>query len=102
MGCLDFCSLAHRRDIYYARHFFKLLNGIISNPTILSELHLFVPQAYGRSRSHLMFYPPQSRTNIVSQSSIGNAITILNTLAPHIDLFATSYGQFIAQIESLL
>jgi hypothetical protein len=102
MGCLGFCSLEHRRDIYYARHFFKLLNGIISNPTILSELNLYVPQAFGRSRAHLMFYPPQGRTNIISESPIGNAIKILNTLAPQIDLFGTKYTSFVSQIEFIL
>jgi hypothetical protein len=102
MGCLGFCSLKHRRETYYARHFFKLLNEVISNPTILSELNLFVPQAYGRCRRHLLFYPPQSRTNIYAQSAIGNAIRILNSLSHHVDFFAISYGQFIDQIEYLL
>ena len=102
MGCLGFYSLEHRRDTYYARHFFKLMNGIISNPTILSELNLFFPQAFGRSRSHLMFYPPQGRTNIISESPVGNAVRILNLLAPQVDLFGTTYARFVTQIESIL
>jgi hypothetical protein len=102
MGCLGMSTLRKRRDEYLCRHFFKLINGIIHNPVILREMKFYVPDAYSRSRSHVLFYPPRSRTNLVSNSPIGKVITILNILSADIDLFNISYSEFIKRIEIML
>jgi hypothetical protein len=100
-GCLGMTTLQIRRDNYLYRHFYKLLNGIIDNPDILSEIKLYVPDSYHRSRQHKLFYPLVGRTNLIPNSAMGRAISILNELSEHIDLFHMSYREFTSRIEFL-
>jgi hypothetical protein len=93
-GCLDMSTLQKRRKEYLVRHFFKVLRGIISNPDILQLLQLYVPDCYGRSRRHNLFYCPSGRTNIVAHSPINTACQLLNDMSEQIDIFNVEYNEF--------
>jgi hypothetical protein len=101
-GCLGISTLQVRRDEYLCRHFFKLLHGIISNPKILQEIQIYVPDSYSRSRRHSLFYLPSGRTNIMMYSPLCKAIRIFNQLSRHIDIFHISYNSFKHEISILL
>jgi hypothetical protein len=79
-----------------------MMNGIISNPSVLSGINLFVPDNYLRSRGHLLFYPPQGRTGLMERFPVGRAARLFNELASRLDIFNVTYREFVRMLELYL
>jgi hypothetical protein len=101
MGCLNYSTLKIRRADYICRHFYKLIYGIVHNPSLLSDINLFVPDSYGRTRSHILFYPPRGRTNIIYVLPASRAVRYFNVLATHLDIFNVTYTEFTEYVGLL-
>jgi hypothetical protein len=101
-GCLEMATLEKRRDEYLCRHFYKLLHGIIHNPNVLEKINLYVPDSYGRSRHHKLFYPPIGRTNIIHHSALHRVLNLFNNLSEHVDIFNIKYDEFVKIIEIVI
>ena len=95
LGALGYDTLTSRRKLYIAKHFFKLIRGVVDNPTILEEVQLWVPEIPRESRSRPIFMPVRARTSALADSPMAIAIQLLNKLALHIDLFNGSYNELV-------
>ena len=78
-----------------------VLRGKIDCPPLLGRaLQLYAPSNYNRARSHKLFSIPACRTNVLRQSCIVRALSLLNTLAssaPHLDMFTTGVDRLLLE-----
>ena len=98
-------SLLFRRELLLGLHFFKLLSGVVDNPSVLELVSFFIPDCYVRARVHSLFRLPPSRTNIRRRSPIVRALSLFNSVlvtAPELDLFFCSLAEFRSTIVTCL
>lgn len=95
LGALGYVSLSTRRSVYVIKHFWKLLKGIVDNPSVLEQLQMWAPEGGYSSRSRPLFLPVKSRTGALANSSLAKAIYLLNSVHSNIDIFSCTYGVLV-------
>lgn len=88
-------DLESRRRYFSLVFLFKLLNGTMDCPDILSCLHFNVPDIRTRSNAY-SFYLPTVRTNLLKFSPTYMMCNIYHTIQSDIDIFSTSIREIKA------
>lgn len=94
LGMTGYNKLEVRRDFTIVCYLFKVLRGKESNPVILEQVGLRVPNNYLRSRSNRTFAIPSGNSNLIKDSPITRALYTLNKINDTIDVFACSLNEF--------
>ena len=95
LGTTGYNSLSSRRMVYLAKHFWKLLRGIVDNPSMLAQLSLWAPEDIHDLRSRPLLLPVRARTGAFANSPLAIAVRLLNTVHPNVDLFSATYEEFV-------
>jgi hypothetical protein len=82
-------SLNMRRNDSFLLFLYKIIDGIINSPFLLSQI--YVPRA--NLRSGRFFYVPRAVTNILHRSPLYTACTLFNSNCSECDIFVISLGQ---------
>ena len=95
LGSTGYNSLSSRRNVYVAKHFWKLLRGVVDNPTMLAQLSLWAPEGGHALRSRPLLMPVKARTGALANSPLAIAVKLLNTVHQDVDLFSATYEEFV-------
>lgn len=103
LGMVGYSKLETRRELSLAKYLFKILRGMIDNPTILELLRLCVPDnSVGRRRRPPLLAEPRARTNLLRDAPLTRALRLLNAISSQIDLFGCSLAEFTRVVTHVL
>uniref|UniRef100_A0A1Y1MYW8 Reverse transcriptase domain-containing protein n=1 Tax=Photinus pyralis TaxID=7054 RepID=A0A1Y1MYW8_PHOPY len=97
---LGILTLKQRRNLLTACFGFKLLNGYLNCPDILSTINLNVPQRFVRSAR--LLHARQCRTLYFQNSPLNRMVDLINSLHLKIDFFGLPLAAFKRTGNSLL
>ena len=95
LGALGYYSLSSRRKVYIVKHFWKLLVGVIDNPSVLKQLPFLAPEVGRSSRYRPLLLPLKVRSRVLFDSPLAIAVRLLNIVHRHIDLFCVDYEELV-------
>lgn len=95
LGMVGYYKLEIRRNLVLVTYIFKVFRGQLHNTTVLDAIGLQVPnRRLRRGPRDQVFAIPHCRTNIQKFAPVTRALTILNEISMHVDIFHCSLGKF--------
>lgn len=96
MTQLNLCPLATRRDLADLFFLFKLINGMLDCPDLLSMVNFRIPRS---TRSTELFAHQHHRTNYLKFGTMARLHRLGNSVPPDVDFFCTSLRALKRQLS---
>ena len=94
-------STLENRRIYHKLCFiFKLVNGLVDAPDLLSMIYFNIPVR--TVRSPYVFFVPYHRRNYALHSPLNSMILLANQYCKNLEFFGVSFNRFKRECRKLL